>query len=493
MAKRLSLLLLGFIACCVGSSSAAERPNILFIYLDDFGWKDTGYMGSDFYETPHLDRLAREGMIFTHAYSASANCAPARACLHSGQYTPRHRVFNVGTDPRGKAAYRKLEHIPGVSDLRTDIVTWAQCLQKAGYQTATMGKWHLSDDPLPYGFDINIGGTHAGSPPRGYYPPHPRAPQLQDVPEGEFLTDTLSRKACEYIAAADPKQPWALYMTYFSVHTPIQAKKELLPKYEAKTPGQQHNNPAMATMIEAVDTGVGNMLAALEKAGVRDDTAILFFSDNGGYGPATDMAPLKGYKGTYYEGGIRVPFFANWPGQIAPGQTNETPIIGVDLYPTICAIAGAELPEGQPLDGENLLPTFRGEAQGTVAKDRSLFWHFPAYLQSYSRTNQQRDPLFRARPCSIMRKGDWKLHEYFENDEYELYHLGNDIGETTDLSSTQPEKLAEMQQELRDWRQALNAPVPRALNPKYDPEAEKAAIEAAKEKKSKKNKKKRTV
>ena len=450
------------------------KPNILFIYLDDFGWKDTSYMGSDFFETPHIDKLAREGMIFTNAYSAAANCAPARACLLSGQYTPRHEIYNVGTGPRGKAAFRKLLHVPGVSSLKPEIKTWAHCLQEAGYRTATMGKWHLSKDPLPYGFDVNIGGTHSGGPPKGYYPPHPGAPNLGDVPRDEYLTDTLSKRACDFIRK-NKSRNWVLYLTHFAVHTPIQAKKELLAKYREKKPGDQHNDIEMATMIQSVDDGVGEIVAELEAQGIRDNTVILFFSDNGGYGPATDMAPLKGYKGTYYEGGIRVPFFVNWPGMVQEGQENETPIIGVDLYPTLCEIAGAALPANQALDGRSLLPLFKG----TVDDDwnhRPLFWHFPAYLQSYSRIDGQRDLLFRSRPCSIVRKGDWKLHHYFENDEHELYNLREDIGETRNLAESDQERLDELRSELERWRNQIDAPVPRELNPDYDPAREKAEI-----------------
>jgi arylsulfatase A-like enzyme len=229
----------------VALAGAASQPNILFIFLDDFGWKDTSYMGSDFYETPHLDALAAEGMVFTNGYSSSANCAPARACLLSGQYTPRHEVYNVGTSPRGKAAHRRLEHIPGTDTLRPDSVTWAETLQKAGYVTGTMGKWHLSDDPLPYGFDVNIGGTHSGGPPKGYYPPHGSVPGLGDAPPGEYVTDRLSEEAVKFIRS-NADHPWCLYLTHFAVHTPIQGKKELLAKYQAKTPGGLHDNAVMA-------------------------------------------------------------------------------------------------------------------------------------------------------------------------------------------------------------------------------------------------------
>lgn len=466
---------------CLASAHGGAKPNLLFIFLDDFGWKDTSYMGSDFYETPHLDALAAEGMIFTDAYSAAANCAPARACLLSGQYTPRHKVFNVGTGPRGKAAHRRLQHIPGTDTLRTDIVTWAHCLQDAGYRTATMGKWHLSKDPLPYGFDLNVGGTHSGGPPKGYYPPHGNAPGLQDAPKGEFLTDTITKRAAEFVSE-NRDENWALYLTLFAVHTPIQAKKDLVAKYEAKSPGELHNNVKMATMIQAVDDGVGKIVEALEKTGQRENTVIVFFSDNGGYGPATDMDPLKGYKGTYYEGGIREPFFVVWPGVVEAGSRCEVPIIGVDLYPTFCEIAGASPPEGQTLDGVSLVPLFKREKEAaTSLEERPLFWHFPAYLQSYggSYNPEQRDPLFRSRPCSVIRLGKWKLHEYFEKGELELYDLEKDLSETNNLAESHSSKAKELHDRLKEWREDIGAPVPTEPNPDFDEEAEAAAIAKA--------------
>jgi arylsulfatase A-like enzyme len=459
-----------------GELAAADKPNILFIFLDDFGWRDTGYMGSDFYETPHLDQLASQGMIFTDAYSCAANCAPARACLLSGQYTPRHKIFNVGTRPRGNAKYRRLLHVPGTNTLDRNIRTWAHQLQQAGYTTATMGKWHLSKDPIPYGFDVNIGGTHSGGPPRGYYPPHGNVPGLQNAPQGEYVTDRLSNEAVKFIRQHKDK-PWVLYLTHFAVHTPLNAKKELIPKYQTKPTGKLHSHVAMATMIQAVDDGVGRIQTTLEELNLVKNTVIIFFSDNGGYGPATDMHPLKGYKGTYYEGGIRVPFFVKWPGVVKPGTKSSEPIIGVDLYPTICEIAGATLPTGQPVDGVSLVPLLTGEKK--TLGNRALFWHFPAYLQSYSGVwNEQRDPLFRTRPCSIIRVGDWKLHQYFEDGGLELYNLHKDIGETTDLSQQYPQRVQELRARLESWRMRVKAPLPTALNPAFDAEAEARAIAA---------------
>jgi arylsulfatase A-like enzyme len=457
----------------VAPAQAADKPNILFVFLDDFGWKDTSYMGSDFYETPNLDKLASQGMIFTDAYSCAANCAPARACLLSGQYTPRHKVYNVGTSARGNAKYRKLLHVPGTSTLDPKTKTWAHQLQKAGYKTATMGKWHVSSDPLPYGFDVNIGGTHSGGPPNGYYPPHGKAPGLKDAPKGEYVTDRLSDEAIKFIRA-NKSNPWALYLTHFAVHTPLHAKKELVAKYQQKKKGKLHNHVAMATMIQAVDDGVGRIQATLEELGLAENTVVIFYSDNGGYGPATDMAPLKGYKGTYYEGGIREPFFVKWPGVVKAGSKSSEPIIGVDLYPTLCEMAGADLAKGQPVDGLSILPIINGQKKSFG--ERPIYWHFPAYLQSYAAvTNEQRDRLFRSRPCSIIRIGDWKLHQYFENGDLELYNLREDIGEKHNLAAKNADKTAELLAALQSWQKKVDAPIPTKLNPQYDAAADAKA------------------
>lgn len=465
-----------FLAVSAITMRAADKPNILFIYLDDYGWRDAGFMGSDFYETPHLDRLAAEGMVFTNAYSASANCAPARASLLSGQYTPRHEVYNVGTDPRGDAAHRRLEHIPGVSHLDPAIVTWAHLAKQQGYATATIGKWHLSEDPLPYGFDLNIAGGTSGSPPRGYYPPHPNVPGLEGATEDEYLTDRLTEEAMAFINEHHD-QPWLVYLTHFAVHTPIQGKRELQTKWDAKEPGELHDDAVMGNMIETVDTGVGQLLDQLEELGLTQNTVVILHADNGGYGPATDMHPLFGYKGTYYEGGIRVPLAVRWPGRVQAGTQSDTPVISTDLYPTFAEITGASLPAHQIQDGESLLPLLQGE---TGDPDRSLFWHFPAYLQSYRQTvAEQRDPLFRSRPVSVIRRGEWKLHHYYEDDGIELYNLADDIGETRNLTGIETEITDSLRDELTAWLQETGAAIPRAPNPEFDEAVHAAALDAA--------------
>lgn len=444
------------------------QPNILFIFLDDYGWKDCGFMGSDFYETPHIDQLASQGMVFTNAYATAANCAPSRACLLSGQYTPRHEIYNVGTGLRGNPAFSRLKHVPGTATLRPDISTWAHCLRESGYRTGTIGKWHLSDDPLPYGFDFNFAGTHSGSPPKGYFPPHSKAPGLEDSPQDQYLTDRLTDEAIEFIGR-NQEQPWLLYLTHFAVHTPLQAKSELVAKYESKPKGELHNHAVMAAMIESVDEGIGRIVEELDQLKLSDNTVVIFTSDNGGYGPATSMSPLKGYKGTYYEGGIREPFFVKWPSVVEEGTTCETPIINVDIFPTLLEIAQVEFPASQPLDGQSLLPLLQ---QTDGFSDRALYWHFPAYLQGYSRIDQQRDPLFRTRPVGVIREGKWKLHEYFESGDLELYDLESDIGESNNISAANPKKAEQLREKMQAWRKRVNAPVPTKPNPQFDAELE---------------------
>ena len=444
MPRALTTSLALALCAALANAVAAQRPNILFVYLDDFGWRDTGYMGSDFYETPNIDELARSGLVFTDAYSCAANCAPARACLLSGQYTPRHQVFNVGTRPRGKAAHRRLDHVAGTATLRPDIVTWAEALQASGYATGMFGKWHLGTTPTAQGFDVAVD--------------HKKLPGFKGHrgPNGSYLADVLTDKAIEFIQGQDGK-PWCTYLAHFAVHTPLQPKQELLPKYQQKQPGELHSNAIMATMIQAVDDGVGRIMELLRATGQDENTVILFYSDNGGYGPATDMDPLWGYKGNYYEGGIRVPFFVHWPGVVTPGKSAE-PIIGVDIYPTLLELAGAAQPKDQALDGVSLVSLCKGRT--TSLGERALFWHFPAYLQSYQVIHEQRDPLFRTRPVSVIRRGDFKLHENLEDGTIELYDLSSDIRERSNLVDSHPAERDALLSELQTWRRTINAPIP---------------------------------
>jgi arylsulfatase A-like enzyme len=296
---------------------------------------------------------------------------------------------------------------------------------------------------------------------------------LAHAPEGEYLTDRLSDEAVRFIReSADT--PWCLYLTHFAVHTPLDAKRELVAKYRAKPPGKLHSHVGMATMIQAVDDGFGRIEAVLEELNLVDRTVVILYSDNGGYGPATDMHPLKGYKGTYYEGGIRVPLVVRWPGVVESGSRCSVPVSGVDFYPTFCELAGIELSEDVALDGESLLPLLRGTPERFP--QRALYWHFPAYLQSYRVWDEQRDPLFRSRPCGIIRRGNWKMHLYFEQNEVELYDLANDMGEQENLAQQRPQVAARLLNELKAWQDRVDAPVPTRPNPEFDAAAERAAI-----------------
>jgi len=445
---------------------SARKPNIVFILADDLGWKDLGFMGSAYYETPHLDTLAGQGVVFTSAYTNGPNCAPTRASLMSGQYTPRHGVYTVGSSERGQAKRRKLIPTANKTTLDADVVTLAEALKGAGYVSASMGKWHLGNDPelgpVGQGFDLNVGGYEAGAP-RSYFSPY-RNPKLADGPRGEYLTDRLTDEALKFIEA-HRSRPFFLYLPHYAVHTPIQAKKALTAKYAKKAPDNGQGNPKYAAMIESLDSGVGRIMDKLDELSLTNNTVVVFYSDNGGVKGITSMAPLRGGKGMLYEGGVRVPLVVRWPGVVAAGRKCHEPVIGIDFYPTLLDIAGAKRPDGQLLDGLSIAPLLRGE--DTLAS-RALFWHFPAYLQG--KAEGARDEYFRTRPAGAIRLGDWKLIEYFEDGSLELYNLKGDIGETTNLTRELPEKTNEMHEKLIQWRQSVDAPVPTRLNPKYEPD-----------------------
>jgi len=451
-----------------GAARSARRPNIVHILIDDMGWRDVGFMGNTFYETPNIDRLAAEGVVFTNAYTNGPNCAPTRACILSGQYTPRHGIYTVRSPARGSAKHRKLIPTPNKTKLSPAIVTIAEALKPFGYVSASMGKWHMGDDPthgpIAQGFDVNIGGGRWGLPPAGYFAPY-KLPNIEDAPKGEYLTDRLTEEACQFIATNKDK-PFFLYLPHYAVHTPIQAKKEITAKYRKKPGAFRKKTPVYAAMIESTDQGVGRILAELDRHGLTEDTVVVFGSDNGGLQMVTSMAPLRGQKGMLNEGGIRVPTAVRWPGKIQPGTKCDVPVITTDLYPTFLEMAGAKRPEGQVLDGESIVPLLRGK---DALGDRALYWHFPAYLQGKARG--ARDEHFRTRPAGAVRKGDWKLIEYFEDGYIELYNLADDIGEQTNLAASRPEKREELLGLLRKWRADINAPVPTEPNPKYDPTA----------------------
>ena len=450
------------------AARGGDKPNIVFFLIDDLGWADLGCQGSRYYETPNIDRLATEGVRFTDAHTCAANCAPTRASLMSGKYTPRHGVFTVGDPWRGPHHARKLIPVPNNLTLSPDEITIAEALRAAGYVCAHMGKWHLGKPgvagPIEQGFHLNVGGTHAGSPPGGYFLPNRL--RLEGAKKGQYLTDYLTDRAVEFIEE-NKDRPFFLYLSHYAVHSPLQAKKDLIAKFRDKKPWHEQGNAVYAAMIASVDESVGRVLAKLEALGLADNTIVFFTSDNGGVGYQrtglrhrgwTDNYPLRGGKGQFYEGGIRVPLIIRWPGVTKPGSTCDVPVITVDFYPTILEMARAKRPEGQKLDGESIVPLLKGSGG---LRRKSIFWHFPCYLQA------SRGQL-RTSPVSVIRRGDLKLLWFYEDDHVELYDLREDISEQRDLSKKFPEKAAELHRELKGWLRDVSAPRPKP-NPAYRP------------------------
>ncbi len=442
----------------------APIPNIVYINVDDLGWMDTGAYGSTFYETPNIDALAKMGMTFTNGYASAANCAPSRACLMSGQHTPRHGIYTVANSDRGDGRTRKLIPIPNTELLADSLITIAEMLKREGYKTGIFGKWHLGKDPRTQGFDINVGGSHRGNPgPDGYFAPY-NLHDLQEAPQGENLTDRLTLEAIKFMQGAQG-QPFFAYLPYYAVHTPLATSSTLEEKYLDKRGNARQNNAKYAGMIETVDKNVGLLLNYLKASGHLKNTLIIFTSDNGAIRDISRQNPLRAGKGSYYEGGIRVPFIFSWEGRIAADTHNSVPITNLDIFPTLMELAESDLP-AKVLDGNSLTPLFKGN---TIA-ERDLFFHFPIYLQAYNtQTDEGRDSLFRTRPGTVLISGKWKLHHYFEDNGYELYDLGNDLGEQNNLAETHKERVVELGERMNAWRAHLSAPIPRETNPDYDP------------------------
>jgi len=452
----------------------AEKPNLILIYADDLGWRDTSFNGSDFHETPHLDRMAKRGIVFPNGYAGAGNCAPSRACLHSGTYTPRHGLFAVGRTDRGPKKFQRLVPIPNRHGLAAAETTLAEALKAAGYTTGQFGKWHIGGsqgaNPKEQGFDVFF-DSQSGNPNQ-----HRDRPT---DPKGAF---SLTRAAIDFIeqAKAD-KQPFFAFVSHHAIHTALESTPASLAKFTAKTPGKLHHHPLYAACTFDLDAAVGQLLERLDALGLAENTLVVFTSDNGATQQAS-QEPLRGNKGGYYEGGIRVPFLAVWPGRIEPRES-AAPVHQIDLYPTFLAAAGAAPPDGKVLDGANLLPLLiNGEPPARPA----LFWHFPGYLDNPVTRGRADDVRlgFRTRPVSVIRKGDWKLHLFHEewvldggrdaipaSQAVELYHLAKDPGEHHNLATTEPAKTTELLDDLLAWIAATKAPVPSRPNPAYDAEA----------------------
>ena len=472
-------LMLGIDTGFTAETNPPRKPNIVLIFADDLGWKDVGYQGSDFMETPNLDQVAKDGMIFSNGYSAAGNCTPSRACLLSGNYTPRHHVYAVGKSDRGPKASQRLVPIPNKSGLPQAVVTMADSLKAAGYVTGHFGKWHISGKdgttPKKQGFDVSFesmeqdDGDDAGKKNKAGSPSDPK---------GVF---TLTRKAGEFMEANRDK-PFFCYLAHHGIHSPLQARPETLAKFQAKASAAQHGDPMYAACTYDLDASVGLLLAKIKELGLEENTMVVFTSDNGGTGRNL-QEPLRGAKGCYYEGGIREPFLIRWPGVTKPGSRCDVPVINVDLFPTFLAAAGASVTDGKVLDGESLLPLLKGE--GALTRP-AIFWHFPGYLDGPVNRGRELDARtgFRTRPVTVIRKGDWKLHLYHEewkldggrdslatNNAVELYNIAEDIGERNNLVSTNPAKRDELLDDLLAWLKATDALVPTKLNSAYNPSA----------------------
>jgi arylsulfatase A-like enzyme len=465
MPPRSWTFVLGFMilaAWTAGPAAAAEpaarRPNIVFILADDLGYTDVACYGSNYYETPNIDRLAATGIRFTGGYTCGPNCQPTRAALMSGQYGPRTGVYTVGSIDRFDWRNRPLRPVDNVQQLPLDKVTVAQTLQAAGYATGMFGKWHLGQQekyhPGRRGFDEAIVSM-------GRHFDFATSPKV-DYPPGSYLADFLTDKAVDFVRRHKDR-PFFLYLPHFGVHAPHHAKRELIAKFQSKPAVGGHHDPTYAAMIASVDESVGRVLALLDELKLAENTLVIFSSDNGGVGGyaregikkangITDNAPLRGGKGMLYEGGIRVPYVFRWPGKIPPGTVCDQPINSVDLYPTLLELAGAKPPEKYPLDGVSYVRLLTSGGKAPLDRE-AIYWHFPGYLGAGAGS-------WRTTPAGAIRAGDWKLLEFFEDGRLELYNLREDIGEKHNLAGQMPAKVKELHAKLLAWRKEIQAPMP---------------------------------
>ncbi len=432
------------VASVLCTAAAERRPNVIIILADDLGWADLACYGHAFHETPNLDRLASRGMRFTSAYAASCVCSPTRSSIMTGKY-PARNDLTIWLGGRGGA--------PAVDHMALAETTIAEALKAHGYATAHVGKWHLGGapyEPQHQGFDLNIAGTHAGSPAGGYFLPNRM--KLENMTPGTYLTDRLTDECLDVIGKWRAR-PFFIYMSYHTVHTPIQGRKDLVDHYRAKLKPGDSYNPTYAAMLHCLDENVGRIVAKLDELKLADDTLLLFFSDNGGFSHSrgrknsvTTNLPLRLGKGYCYEGGHREPMIVSYPRLVKPGTLCDIPVVSTDFYPTILDLAGAPpLPE-QHADGVSLVPLLT-DARAEFARD-TIYWHYPHNSPQGGK------------PSGALREGDWKLIEFFNTGKVELYNLARDLGETIDLADTHPAMVKELLQKLRTWRTSVDAKMP---------------------------------
>jgi arylsulfatase A-like enzyme len=458
------------------SSKTPSKPNFVFFLIDDLGWADLGCYGSKFYETPNIDRLAKEGMRFTDGYAACPVCSPTRASIMTGKYPARLNLTNFLIGRR----QGKLNPPDYIHQMPLEEVTIAEALKEAGYVTCFVGKWHLGGQPYwpeHQGFDINIGGTSSGMPRSYFYPQWSGNPPIEGRP-GEYLTDKLTDESLKFLEANRDK-PFLLYLSHYAVHIPLQAKQNMIDKYQTKAAAkliegprllpegdtearQVQDHPIYAGMVQSVDESVGRVMKKLDELGVADNTVVIFMSDNGGLstaeGSPTSNVPLRAGKGWLYEGGIREPMIIKWPGVAKAGSICSEPVISTDFYPTMLAMAGLPLKPEQHIDGVSLAQLLRGKksldrdppprlASGDAGAG-AIFWHYPHY------SNQG------GGPAGAVRAGDYKLIEFYEDGRLELYNLTEDVSEKNNLVKHMPDKAAELHRILKNWRQDVNAQMP---------------------------------
>ena len=478
LSLRVSVFVAGLALLCAASlpAPAATKLNIVFFLADDLGQRDLGAYGSTFYETPNLDRLARDGARFTDAYAACPVCSPTRASILTGQWPQRTGVTDYigAAQPEKWNRNTRLRPAPYTDRLALDAPTLAKAMKSAGYATFFAGKWHLGPEgywPENQGFDVNRGGIDRGGPYGGnkYFSPYGN-PRLSDGPEGEHLPDRLATETAKFITA-NKDRPFFAYFPFYSVHTPLMAREDLRKKYEDKRArlglvekwGREEprdvrlvqEHAVYAAMVEAMDLAVGKVLAKLDELGLRENTLVIFSSDNGGLstseGWPTSNLPLRAGKGWLYEGGVRVPLILRWPGVVKSGSVVNTPVSSPDFFPTLLKAVGAKPQTGQVLDGVSLVSPLRG---GTLS-ERALFWHYPHY------GNQG------GAPGAAIRRGDWKLIEWHEDKRIELFNLAQDLGEKHDLAASEPQRVAQLRDELHAWQKQVGARFP-TPNANYD-------------------------
>ncbi len=474
--KRLMISLLLLASLFLGSCKPAENPNIVFILVDDLGWTDLGCYGSEFYDTPNLDKLARQSVRFTNAYAASPVCSPTRAALMTGKHPARVNITDwIPGMSISRARDPKLVPPEDIHNLPLEEFTMAEAFREQGYKTFFAGKWHLGETegfwPEFQGFEINKGGVNWGAPrlnseANGYYSPY-NNPRLENGPEGEYLTNRLTDESLQFIGSAGDA-PFFLYLAFYTIHTPIMGCDEYDEIYEEKSlqlPSKgemitrmehdaqtriNQSNAKYAAMMRSLDANVGRLLEKLDEQGYADNTIIVFTSDNGGLttiprGGPTAVVPLRAGKGWCYEGGIRVPLLISYPGMQHAGETCDVPAISMDYYPTLLELAGMDPDPGQHIDGKSIVPFLKDPGK---AAHRTMVWHFPHYHGSAWR------------PGSAIRDGNWKLIEFYEDNIVELYDLENDMEERVDLAEAMPETAEKLRTLLHEELDQMGAHYP---------------------------------